>query len=209
MFTGIVQELGEVTAVSSGKLTVAARRVMPGMELGDSIAVNGVCLTVVSRNKDTFTVEVIPETMRRTNLGILKPGDGVNLEPPLTLQTKLSGHLVQGHVDGTARVSSVVRAAGEMNIKVETVPELMRYIVEKGFIAIDGISLTVTSRDANSFQVAVIGYTRTETTLGSLKAGDLVNLEVDIIAKYVEQLGQPRKTGITADFLEKHGFLTG
>jgi riboflavin synthase len=209
MFTGIVQEAGKVIAVPPGKLTITARRVLPGMEPGDSIAVNGVCLTVTGLSNDSFSVEVIPETARRTNLGLLKPGDRVNLETPLTLRTKLSGHLVQGHVDDTARVVLVSRGGDETRIRIETSPKLMRYIVEKGFIAVDGVSLTVAGRDDKSFQVAVIGYTQQETILGTRQVGDVVNLEVDIIAKYVEQFSQTPKTGVTADFLEKHGFLTG
>ncbi len=209
MFTGIIQELGKIMAAPSGKMMIAASRVIPGMEPGDSIAVNGVCLTVVGLNENSFSVEVIPETLRRTNLALLKPGDSVNLEPPLTLQAKLSGHLVQGHVDGMARVVSVVRGGGELSIKMEASPELMRYIVEKGFVAVDGASLTVANRDTTSFQVSVIEYTRRETILGSRVTGDLVNLEVDIIAKYVEQFGRTQKNGVTVDFLEKHGFLAG
>ncbi|MFC1871458.1 riboflavin synthase [Chloroflexota bacterium] len=208
MFTGIVKESGKIAAAAPGKLTITACRVLPGMEPGDSIAVNGVCLTVTDLGSDSFSVEVIPETLGRTNLVRLKPGDSVNLEPPLTLRTKLSGHLVQGHVDAMVKVVSVVRG-GEMTIKMEASPELLRYIVEKGFVAVDGVSLTVVNREATSFQVAVIGYTRRETTLGSRRVGDLVNLEVDIIAKYVAQFNQTWKTGITVDVLEKHGFLAG
>jgi riboflavin synthase len=209
VFTGIIQEVGKVISASSGKLTVAATRVLPGMELGSSINVNGACLTITDLDTGSFSVDVVSETLRRTNLGLLKTGDRVNLEPSLSLGGQLGGHLVQGHVDATARVVSVVPGGGEMIVRLETSPELMRYVVEKGFVAIDGISLTVVTRDAASFQVSVIGYTRRETTLGSRRVGDLVNLEVDIIAKYVEQLSQTRRPGVTTDFLEKHGFLVG
>ena len=209
MFTGIIQEVGRVTSAPPGRLTIAASSVLQGMELGGSIAVNGACLTVTNLDTGSFLVDVVTETLRRTNLGLLKTGDRVNLEPPLSLGGQLGGHLVQGHVDGTARVASAVRGGGEVTIRFEVSPELMRYVVEKGFIALDGVSLTVVSREATSFQVSVIDYTQRYTTLGSRQVGELVNLEVDIIAKYVEQLSQTRSTGITAEFLEKHGFLVG
>ena len=209
MFTGIIQELGRVTSPPPGRLTIAADRVLRGMELGGSISVNGACLTITNLEAGLFSADVVPETLKRTNLGLLKTGDRVNLEPPLALGGQLGGHLVQGHVDATARVAAVVQGGGQMTIRLETSPELMRYIVEKGFIAVDGISLTVVTRDATSFQVSVIDYTQRHTTLGSRQVGALVNLEVDIIAKYVEQLNQTRRSDITVGFLEKHGFLVG
>ena len=131
----------------------------------------------------------------------------VNLECPLTLQKGLGGHIVQGHVDATGRVASSVPDGEAVLVGCEAPPEVMRYIVEKGFIAVDGVSLTVVNRDATSFQVSVIDYTQEHTTLGNRQVGDLVNLEVDIIAKYVEQLSQPRRSGITVNFLQEHGFL--
>ncbi len=209
MFTGIIQEVGRVASVPSGRLIIAASRVLQGMELGGSIAINGACLTVTNLDAGSFSVDVTPETLERTNLGLLKTGDKVNLEPPLTLGGQLGGHLVQGHVDDTARVVSVVRGGGEMTVRLEASPRLMRYVVEKGFVAVDGISLTVVTRDATSFQVSVIDYTWKHTTLGDRQVGDLVNLEVDIIAKYVEQLSQTQSPGINVGFLEKHGFLVG
>ena len=209
MFTGIIQEVVKVTSAAPGRLTIAASGVLRGMELGGSIAVNGACLTVNNLDTGSFSVDVMPETLRRTNLGLLRAGDRVNLESPLTLGGQLGGHLVQGHVDDTGRVVSVVRGSDEMTIRLEASPQVMRYVVEKGFIAIDGISLTVVVRDATSFQVSVVDYTQRHTTLGSRKTGDLVNIEVDIIAKYVEQLSQTRSPGITTDFLQEHGFLVG
>ena len=202
-----MKEVGRVTLASPGRLVIAAGDVLRGMEPGGSIAVNGVCLTVTSTGAGSFSVDVMPETARRTNLGRLTAGDRVNLEPPLNMGEQLGGHLVQGHVDGTARVVSVVRGSGEMAIRLEAPPDLMRYVVEKGFIAIDGVSLTITGRDATSFGVSVVDYTRRHTTLGSFQAGDVINLEVDIIAKYVEQFSQTRRQGITVDFLEEHGFM--
>ncbi len=206
MFTGIIREVGTVTLASPGKLVIAAGDVLRGMEPGGSIAVNGACLTVSGLDNSSFSVDVMPETAGRTGLGRLRAGDRVNLEPPLTMGGQLGGHLVQGHVDGTGRVASVVRGKGEMTLRVEAPPDVMRYVVEKGFIAVDGVSLTVTGRDAASFGVSIVDYTRRHTTLDSCKAGDVVNLEVDIIAKYVEQLSQTQHRGVTFDLLEKHGF---
>jgi riboflavin synthase len=207
VFTGIVEEVGRVISVRPGNLAIAAGHVLRGMEPGASIAVNGVCLTVTNFDQNSFSVEVMPETLSRTNLGLLRTGDGVNLERPLPLGGRLGGHLVQGHVDATGRLTSITWEGGAMVFRFETPPQLMPYIVEKGFIAIDGVSLTIVSRNTSSFQVSVVDYTRQHTTLGRRRVGDVVNLEVDIIAKYVEQLSQNRSPGITVDFLEEHGFL--
>ncbi len=209
VFTGIVKEMGRVTAAPPGRLSIAARKVLQGMEPGGSVSVNGVCLTVTEFDSGSFSVDVTPETLSRTNLGQLKSGDRVNLEPALALGGQLGGHLVQGHVDATARVVAVVRRKGEMTIRLEAPPGLMCYVVEKGFVAVDGISLTVVTRDATYFQISVIDYTRHYTTLGERRVGDMVNLEVDIIAKYVEQLSQTQRTGVTVEVLEKYGFLAG
>ena len=209
MFTGIVEEVGRITLVQSGRLVISASEVLRGIELGGSIAVNGVCLTITSFNASSFSVDIMLETLRRTNLGLLSAGDEVNLEQPLTLQEPLGGHLVQGHVDDAGRVASIIRDGGTMLIMFEAPIELMRYVVEKGFVAVDGVSLTVVAKDASSFQVSVVDFTREHTTLGSWRVGDRVNLEVDIIAKYVEQLSQPGRSGITVGFLQEHGFLVG
>jgi len=208
VFTGIVEETGAVTSVGSGKLVVAAEQVLQGMALGQSIAVNGVCLTVTAFDAGSFSVDVMPETLSRTNLGLLTAGDRVNLERPLSLDGQLGGHLVQGHVDATGRLAGVVREGDALVLRFEAPPDLMRYIVKKGFIAVDGISLTVTSRDDASFQVSMVEFTRQHTVMGERRVGDQVNLEVDIIAKYVEQFVQGHHTsGITVDFLQEHGFL--
>ena len=207
MFTGIIQEVGRVTSVQFGKLAIAASDVLQGSELGGSIAVNGVCLTITNFNTNSFSVDIMLETLERTNLGLLRAGGGVNLERPLALGGQLGGHLVQGHVDDTGRVASIKWGGGAKIIRFEASPEVMRYVVEKGFIAVDGVSLTVVAKDVSSFQVSVVDYTQEHTTLGSRQVGDLVNLEVDVIAKYVEQLSQARNTGITVDFLQEHGFL--
>ena len=207
MFTGIIEEVGRVTSAQPGNLVVAAGAVLREIELGRSIAVNGVCLTITDFNTNSFSVDIMPETLARTNLGLLRAGDKVNLERPLALGGQLGGHLVQGHVDDTGRVASIKRDGRAIIIRFEASPEVMRYVVEKGFIAVDGVSLTIVAKDTNSFQVSVVDYTQKHITLGSRQVGDLVNLEVDIIAKYVEQLSQARGTGITVDFLQEHGFL--
>ncbi len=206
MFTGIIEEVGRVTSAQPKNLVIAASAVLHEMELGGSIAVNGVCLTITNFTTTAFSVDIMPETLERTNLSLLRAGDTVNLERPLALGERLGGHLVQGHVDDTGRVASIKRDGGAIIIRFEASPDVMYYVVEKGFIAVDGVSLTVVARDASSFQVSVVDYTREHTTLGNRQVGDLVNLEVDIIAKYVEQFSQARGTGITVDFLQEHGF---
>jgi len=207
VFTGIVAEVGRVVSARSGSLVLAAGDILQRLALGGSISVNGVCLTTTSFNTSSFSVDIMPETLQRTNLGLLSVGDRVNLELPLTLDGQVGGHLVQGHVDATGRVASVAWNSGAMIIMFEAPPEVMRYIVDKGFVAVDGVSLTVATKNTSSFWVSVVDYTRTHTTLGDRQVGDLVNLEVDIMAKYVEQLNQPHSTGITTEFLHEHGFL--
>jgi len=207
MFTGIIEEIGKITSAQPRQLVITASEVLQGMELGGSMAVNGVCLTIAALDTDSFSVDIMPETLKRTNLGLLSAGDEVNLERPLTLGGRLGGHLVQGHVDGTGRVVSMTRVGGEVIIGFEAQPEVLRYVVEKGFIAIDGISLTVVDYDRTSFHVSVVDYTLKHTTLGIRHVGDLVNLEVDIIAKYVEQLARSSDKGLTIGFLREHGFV--
>ena len=207
MFTGIVEEVGKVISASSPKLRIAAGKILQGTELGGSVAVNGVCLTLTDIKAGSFLVDVMPETLKRTNLGLLGTGDGVNLERPLSLGGELGGHLVQGHVDDTGKIVSIKRDGEAAIIRFEASHAVLRYVVEKGFIAIDGISLTVTGRDAGSFQVSVVGYTGKHTNLADRKVGNLVNLEVDIIAKYVERLSSAHSKGITTDLLQEHGFL--
>ncbi len=209
MFTGIIEEIGKIISVRPGNLSVAAGKVLEDMEEGASIAVNGVCLTVTGFDNKSFALEVMEETLSRTNLGLLKAGDRVNLERPLTLGGRLGGHLVQGHIDTTGRVISVTPRGESIIIGFEAPPRLMSYIVEKGFIAVDGVSLTIVSRNSSSFQVSLVGYTRQNTILGSRRVGDTVNLEADIIAKYVEQFSRNGGSGITVDFLQEHGFLVG
>ena len=209
MFTGIIEEIGRVTAVSSGKLAIAATKVLQGMEQGGSISVNGACLTVNEFSSNSFSVDIMTETLNRTNLGLLRAGDGVNLERPLTMEKFLGGHLVQGHIDDTGRIASVTQQGETTLVRVEAPLGIRRYIVEKGFMAVDGISLTVVNIDAVSFTVSVVNYTLKNTVLGNRKTGDIVNLEVDIIAKYVERFNKSSSSGITIDFLREHGFITG
>lgn len=214
MFSGIVEEVGSVRSIRRRgeliELTVAANRVLGGTQLGDSLSVNGACLTVTRLAGDRFTVELSPETLRRTNLGSLQPGAGVNLERSLIVGGRIGGHFVQGHVDGTGQVRSLTREGESLMIRFAAPPSVMRYVVPKGYIAIDGMSLTVVERDAGSFTVAFIPYTLTHTIAGRYKAGDLVNLEADIIAKYVENVlayqQQEASPGISRGFLEAHGF---
>lgn len=206
MFTGIVQEISRVVSAQAGRLVINAGEVLRGVKLGGSIAVNGVCLTATGFDDNSFSADIMPETLSRTNLGLLRSGDRVNLERPLALGGEMGGHMVQGHVDDTGRVATITRDGDSTLIRFETSPEVMRFIVPKGFIAVDGISLTVVNKDTASFRVSIVDYTRQHTTLGEKQPGDVVNLEVDIIAKYVEQLGQNQRTGITAAFLQENGF---
>jgi riboflavin synthase len=206
VFTGIIEELGTISLVQPDRLVIKARRTLEGTGIGDSMCVNGVCLTVVELGADRFTVEVVPETLRRSNLGMLKTGDAVNLERPLAFGGRLGGHLVEGHVDNTGTIVSERPEGGATIVRFQTTRYILRYLVEKGFVAIDGISLTVVEKDQNSFSISLIPHTRQNTTLGKKKVGDTVNLEVDIIAKYVEALVKPSTGGITADFLQEHGF---
>lgn len=192
MFTGIIEEVGHIKAIQMGakscRLEVEAQHVMEGTAVGDSIATNGVCLTVTTLTDHGFTADVMPETMRRTTLGELKPGSEVNLERALQLQTRLGGHLVSGHVDGTGRITDLRQDDNAIWMTIECEPRLLRYIIEKGSITIQGISLTVAKVDAHSFAVSLIPHTQAVTNLHHARVGDRVNLENDIIAKYVERL---------------------
>ena len=188
MFTGIVEEVGVVAKISDNGMTVRATKVTEDLKLGDSIAVNGTCLTAVSFDRTEFSVDLSPETMRRTSLGQLSVGGPVNLERALLASDRMGGHIVQAHVDGTGRVMSTKRDRDSTIFRIRVPKRLNRYIVEKGFVAVDGISLTVVKRGASSFTLAVIPYTLANTNLAALSVGDRVNLEADILAKYVESL---------------------
>ena len=211
MFTGIVEETGSIRSLrlsgSSGKIAIRAKKVLGGTRIGDSIAVNGVCLTVVSLEKDGFTADVMAETVRRTNLGDTKIGEKVNLERAMAADGRFGGHIVSGHVDGTGRIVEVKKDDNAIWYMIHAAPQLMRYIVEKGSVTIDGISLTVAKVAEDNFSISAIPHTVSQTVLKDRKVGAVVNLETDIIGKYVEKLlfkGQPE--GITRDFLAKYGF---
>ena len=188
MFTGIVEEVGRVQTAGGGGLSVGASRVLDDLGLGDSIAVSGVCLTVTRLSDSGFSVDVVPETLRRTTLGSLGVGDPVNLERSLAANGRFGGHVVQGHVDGTASIESVVPEGEASLVCFAAPPAIMRYVVEKGFVAVDGISLTVVDCGERSFRVTLIPYTRENTAMRARREGDRVNIEVDIMAKYIEKL---------------------
>lgn len=212
MFTGLVEEMGAVRSVGPRgahfDLVVAANTVTEGTALGDSIAVNGVCLTVTALSADSFTVGLAPETLNRTNLGDLAPGDPVNLERSLTPVSRMGGHFVQGHVDATGVIKSFRPDRDALWLAIETAPALMRYIVEKGFITIDGTSLTVVDTGPDWFNVTLIDYTQSKIILPRKKPGDRVNLEVDLLAKYVErQIAARGSETISTQFLKDAGFI--
>ena len=188
MFTGIVEEVGIIAKISDTAMTVQASTITEDLKLGDSIAVNGTCLTVVEFGPTEFSVDLSPETMRRTSLGQLSQGSIVNLERALMASDRMGGHIVQGHVDGTGRVVSIKPDGASIVFRIRVPKRLNSYIVEKGFISVDGISLTVVKRGAESFTLAVIPYTLKNTNLIAVSVGDRVNLEADILAKYVESL---------------------
>ena len=192
MFTGLVAELGTVQRLArqgnSYHLTVGAKKVLENLKIGDSVAVNGACLTVVRMDDSGFTADVMPETVRLTNIGSLQPGSRVNLERTLRLCDGLDGHIVSGHVEGLGTVSEQRPEGIAVVVTISTPPELLKYIIKKGSIAIDGISLTVTEVTDTSFSVSLIPHTAKETTLGLKKVGDSVNLETDILGKYVERM---------------------
>jgi riboflavin synthase len=214
MFTGIVEELGVVQALERGLqsavLTVLARRVVKDLNVGDSITVNGVCLTVVRKTDQDFAVDVGPETLRVTTLAGLAPGDGVNLERAMRLGDRLGGHLVSGHVEAVGRVAARALDGNAINLTIEAPREILRYCVGKGSITIDGVSLTITSLTEKTFGVMIIPHTAEATNLGLKPTGSMVNLEPDLIAKYVERLlmgGDAKGEKVDAEFLRRRGLL--
>ncbi len=191
MFSGIVEEVGKIRSYDLQRMTVGATKVLSDLKVSESISVAGVCLTAVEVGDDYFVVETVPETVQRSNLGALKSGSGVNLERALVLGDRIGGHMVQGHVDGTGTVSSLVRDGNSVRVDIECPSSLLGYVVEKGFITVDGTSLTVTAVTDSAFGVAIIPFTLDHTTLNERSVGDAVNIEVDVTAKYVERLAQP------------------
>ncbi|MBI1877946.1 MAG: riboflavin synthase [Chloroflexi bacterium] len=214
MFTGIVEEMGVVVKVQrTGQgydLTIRAKQVLEGTQIGDSIAVNGTCLTVTRLTANTFTVGLSPETRARTNLEYLREGQMVNLERSLTPATRMGGHFVQGHIDAVGAVTAFRPDEDALWVTVTAPDELMPYIVPKGFIALDGVSLTVVDVAANTFSITLIAYTQQHITLPRQPVGYKVNIEVDILGKYVEKIISHRldgKGGITPEFLAEHGYV--
>jgi riboflavin synthase len=188
MFTGIVEELGAVASLDGGRLAVECRTAAAGTALGESVSVNGVCLTAVEVAPGRLAFDLSPETLDRSSLSSLRPGDPVNLERPVTLASRLGGHLMQGHVDGVGTVEEVTPSGEGATMRIRMAPELGRYVVEKGSIAVDGVSLTVAGTGDGVISVALTPHTLAATTLGTRRPGDAVNVEVDVIAKYVERL---------------------
>jgi riboflavin synthase len=209
MFTGIVEEIGIVKETSRDCLAFEAHKVLEGTKVGDSIAVNGVCLTIVSLENHGFSVNVMPETLRCTNLGRLHYSDQVNLERALVLEGRLGGHFVLGHVDDTGEVMDVTSEETARIMGISAPAKLMPYIVDKGFIAVDGVSLTIVNLDDFSFIVSLVAYTMEHTTLGRKRPGDVVNLEIDILAKYVENLKERERQSLNSEFLREYGFVGG
>lgn len=214
MFTGIIEEIGTIKEIRvlqhSAVVSVSADRVLDGTDIGDSIAVNGVCLTVTAIGDRYFSADATPETISRTSLGFMERGDRVNLERALSADGRFGGHIVMGHVDGRGKVSGIRRDGNSVLLSIEACPDLMRYIMMKGSVAVDGISLTVAGTSSSGFTVAVIPHTADVTTVRYMRNGDSVNLETDIVGKYVEKLILPeasgKNSGITMEMLSMYGF---
>lgn len=218
MFTGIVEEIGTVKNIIKGsrsiKLAIAAQKVLENTNLGDSIAVNGVCLTVTALGKNGFTADVMPESMSKTNMGKLKPGDRVNLERALTLASRLGGHIVSGHIDGVGEIIDMEKDDNAVRVTLTASPKVMKYIVSEGSVALDGVSLTVAHLGESDFTVSLIPHTAQVTTLLDKKVGDKLNVENDVVGKYVERLldfsakneTKEKKPSLSLSFLRENGF---
>lgn len=213
MFTGIIEEIGVIESIEqagpAARLTVRAARVLEDVRSGDSISTNGVCLTVVHFTNESFTADVMPETLRYSNLGTLKKGSPVNLERAMSAGGRFGGHMVSGHIDGVGVIRSLRQEGNATWMSVAPPEGLLRYIIQKGSIAIDGTSLTVAQLEGETFSVSIIPVTKDETILLKKRVGDLVNLECDLVGKYVERLLQfapEKKSSLTMDFLKENGF---
>ncbi len=212
MFTGIVEEIGKIKEIKKGpasaRLTIEAAVVLEDTQLGDSIAVNGVCLTVTEFSESYFKADVMHETLNRSSLGALRPGSSVNLERAMKADGRFGGHIVSGHIDGTGKIGNIRRDDNAIWYTINTPANILKYIVEKGSITIDGISLTVAALDRGAFQVSIIPHTAANTILSLKRTGDIVNLENDIIGKYVERLmkNTDMESNITEAFLMENGF---
>ena len=209
MFTGIIEEIGTVKAVKKGakstSITISGNGLFSDLKLGDSVAANGVCLTVTKLNDNNFTADVMNETLSRSSLGELKIGSLVNLEPAMPINGRYGGHMVSGHIDGMGKIISIQKDGIAFWYKIKADNKIMRYIIEKGSVTIDGISLTVAKAERDNFSVSIIPHTANETTLSGKKIGSVVNLENDIVGKYIEKFMNTPKD-IKKDFLQKHGF---
>ena len=209
MFTGIIEEKGVVKSIRrvgrSSQIVITASKIIEDMKAGDSINTDGVCLTVTEFTQSSFTLDVMPETMLRSTVGKLKPGSSVNLERALRLTDRLGGHIVSGHIDGTGILERIRKDDTAVRLMITATESILRYIVEKGSVAIDGVSLTVVSVDRHAFEVSLIPFTQAEATVLSKKAGDAVNIECDIIGKYVEKLASANK--VDMNFLAENGFV--
>ena len=202
VFTGIVEELGNVVAAGEGRLLVRAGTTLEGTAIGDSISVNGACLTVTEINDRQYAFDLMPETLRRTNLEGVGPGSRVNLERSLLFNGRVGGHLVQGHVDGTGRIVSITAEGDARVVRISAPANVMKYLVEKGFIAVDGVSLTVVEVFDDGFSVSLVRFTLDHTDLGAMTVGGQVNLEVDILAKYAERLLRGERAGTMTEGLD-------
>lgn len=209
MFTGIIEEIGTVVnierGVKSSRITIQGKKIFDDLKTGDSVAVNGMCSTAINITENTFTADIMAESMRRTSLGDLKKGSRVNLERAMQMNGRFGGHIVSGHIDGTGIILSMVREDNAVWVTVSAPDNVMRYIIEKGSITIDGISLTVARVYSDAFAVSIIPHTADETTLLTKKSGERVNLECDIVGKYIEKFTD-KKSGITLEFLKENNF---
>lgn len=207
MFTGIIEEIGEISSITKSTITIKSKTVLEDAKLGDSIAVNGVCLTIVNLKKDEFTANVSEETFKITNFSELKSGDFVNLERALSLSSRLGGHIVTGHIDTVGEIVSIINKNEFYDLSVKFDKNFENYVVKKGSITINGISLTIAEINNNTVSVAIIPHTFNNTILKTLKSKDSVNIEFDILAKYVEKNLSTKNNSITMNFLEENGFV--
>ncbi|MBR1397077.1 MAG: riboflavin synthase [Selenomonadaceae bacterium] len=208
MFTGIIEEIGSLHSFSKGVITINCNKILDDIKIGDSISTNGICLTVTAFDKTTknFSADVMPETIRRTSLESLKRGDIVNLERALKVDDRLGGHIVSGHIDGVGKIKSIKPEGNAFIVTIEADKNLLRYIASKGSVALDGMSLTVVDVSDRDFSVSLIPHTRDVTNFKHKNIGSLVNIETDVLAKYIERLMNFNNGGITKDFLTKNGF---
>ena len=211
MFTGIIEEVGVISKIKSNSLVIKAVKVLEGTKLGDSIAVNGVCLTVVHLGNDEFEADVMPETKRCSNLSNVKLGDRVNLERAMAADGRFGGHIVSGHIDGEGSILEIKEEDNALWYAVSAKEEILKYVVRKGSVTIDGISLTVAKVEKDCFYVSIIPHTRKETNLGNKKTGDSVNIECDMVGKYIERFisfqDSKKESSMNEEFLKKYGYI--